>query len=112
MLKATLASPSFIGVPTAPTPSVSTNNTQIATTAYVKDVVSQTIDGSPAALDTLKEISSALNDDKNFFVTINNSLATKAPSNYATVQGTTTFTCPLNIPIAGIKIANVQRLQT
>ena len=64
--KATLASPSFIGVPTAPTPSISTNNTQIATTAYVKDVVSQIIDGSPAALDTLKEISSALNDDKNF----------------------------------------------
>jgi hypothetical protein len=110
--KATLASPSFIGVPTAPTPSVSTNNTQIATTAYVKDVVSQIIDGSPAALDTLKEISSALNDDKNFFVTINNSLATKAPLNNATFNGTTTFTGPLNIPINGINIANIQGLQT
>jgi hypothetical protein len=65
--KATLASPSFIGVPTAPTPSVATNTTQIATTAYVKDVVSPIIDGPPAALDTLKEISSALNDDTNIF---------------------------------------------
>ena len=60
----------------------------------------------------MKEISSALNDDKNFFVTINNSLATKAPINNATFKGTTTFTGPLNIPINGINIAKIQRLQT
>lgn len=35
-LKAPIASPSFTGTPTAPTPSAATNSTQIATTAYVK----------------------------------------------------------------------------
>ena len=35
-LKAPLASPAFTGTPTAPTPSLSDNNTNIATTEYVK----------------------------------------------------------------------------
>lgn len=35
-LKANLASPTLTGTPTAPTAAVATNNTQIATTAYVK----------------------------------------------------------------------------
>lgn len=38
--KANLASPEFTGVPTAPTASSSTNNTQIASTAFVQSVVS------------------------------------------------------------------------
>ena len=38
-LKAPLASPVFTGVPTAPTASANTNNTQIATTAYVDSAV-------------------------------------------------------------------------
>lgn len=37
--KAPLNSPSLTGVPTAPTAAVATNNTQIATTAFVKSVV-------------------------------------------------------------------------
>ena len=36
-LKAPLASPDLTGTPTAPTPATSTNSTQIATTAFVKD---------------------------------------------------------------------------
>ena len=36
---AKLASPNFTGTPTAPTPSASTNNTQIATTAFTQTVV-------------------------------------------------------------------------
>jgi hypothetical protein len=110
--KANLVSPVFVGVPTAPTPGISTNNTQIATTAFVKDVVSGIIDGAPEALNTLKEISTALQDDKNIFSTITNSLATKAPINNAVFQGTTTFTGPLNVPINGLNIANISGLQT
>lgn len=34
-LKATIASPTFTGTPAAPTPAISTNTTQLATTAYV-----------------------------------------------------------------------------
>jgi hypothetical protein len=35
------ASPTFTGTPLAPTPSVSTDNTQIATTAFVRDIIPQ-----------------------------------------------------------------------
>ena len=38
--KANLASPEFTGVPTAPTASSSTNNTQIASTAFVQSLIS------------------------------------------------------------------------
>jgi len=70
--KAFLTSPAFIGVPTAPTAATSSNTTQIATTASVKDVIAQIVDGAPDAMNTLKEISQALNDDKNYFATITN----------------------------------------
>lgn len=43
--KADLASPTFTGTPKAPTPSASTNNTQIATTAYVTSAISTAISG-------------------------------------------------------------------
>ena len=39
-LKAPLASPAFTGAPTAPTAASSTNNTQIATTEFVKTAIS------------------------------------------------------------------------
>lgn len=42
---ALLASPSFSGTPKAPTPSSATNNTQIATTAFVKAVLSSSGNG-------------------------------------------------------------------
>ncbi len=42
-LKANLASPTFTGVPLAPTASADTNNTQIATTAYADAKVADTI---------------------------------------------------------------------
>jgi hypothetical protein len=38
-LKANIASPNFLGVPTAPTAGTTVNNTQIATTAFVKTAV-------------------------------------------------------------------------
>lgn len=43
--KANLASPTFTGTPKAPTPSASTNNTQIATTAYVTSAIATAISG-------------------------------------------------------------------
>ena len=39
-LKANIASPEFTGTPKAPTPATSTNNTQIATTEFVKSAIS------------------------------------------------------------------------
>lgn len=46
--KAPLASPGFTGAPTAPTAAAATNNTQIATTAYVKSQLANTaLTGTP-----------------------------------------------------------------
>ncbi len=42
-LRATIASPSFTGTPTAPTPQDGTNDTQIATTAFVQNIVSSSV---------------------------------------------------------------------
>lgn len=47
---ATKASPTFTGTPKAPTAAATTNNTQIATTAFVKTVINRTT--SVAAADT------------------------------------------------------------
>lgn len=42
--KSNLASPTFTGTPSAPTATNATNNTQIATTAFVHSVVKSSID--------------------------------------------------------------------
>ena len=75
---APLSSPSFIGVPTAPTASSGTNTTQIASTAFVRTEISNLISAAPSALDTLNELSAALGNDPNFATTITNNLASKA----------------------------------
>lgn len=78
-LKAPLASPALTGVPTAPTASQGTNNTQIATTAYVRAAISALVGSSPEALDTLNELAAALGNDPNFATTMTNALAGKQP---------------------------------
>lgn len=61
---ATLVSPTFTGVPAAPTATAGTNNTQIATTAFVNTAVSSAIAGATqfqgtiAAESTLKALTS------------------------------------------------------
>jgi len=78
-LKAPLASPVLTGTPTAPTAVQSTNNTQIATTAFVKAALAGLVGSSPAALDTLNELAAALGNDPNFATTVMNALARKQP---------------------------------
>lgn len=78
-LKAPLASPALTGTPTAPTAAQTVNNTQIATTAFVKSALAALVDSSPAALDTLNELAAALGNDPNFATTMTNALAGKQP---------------------------------
>ncbi|WP_440589140.1 phage tail protein [Klebsiella pneumoniae] len=78
-LKAPVDSPEFIGIPTSPTPEQGTNSTQIANAAFVQAAITALIDGSPSALDTLKKIADAINNDPQFSQTINDALALKAP---------------------------------
>ena len=55
------------------------NNTQIATTAFVKSAVAGLVGSSPEALDTLNELAAALGNDPNFATTVMNALAGKQP---------------------------------
>ncbi|EPB3363700.1 phage tail protein [Escherichia coli] len=78
-LKAPLSSPALTGTPTAPTAAKSVNNTQIATTAFVKSAIAGMVGSAPAALDTLNELAAALGNDPNFATTMLNALAGKQP---------------------------------
>ena len=90
-LKAPLASPALTGIPTAPTAAQTVNNTQIATTAFVKAALAALVGSSPAALDTLNELAAALGNDPNFATTMTNALAGKQPldSTLTTLSGKT-----------------------
>jgi len=87
-LKATIASPAFTGVPTAPTAANTVNNTQIATTAYVKTVIGDLINSAPATLDTLGEIATSLANNASLSSTLTTSIALKAPLADPTFTGT------------------------
>ena len=72
------ASPAFTGVPTAPTANPNTNNTQIATTAFVKIAIAALVGSAPAALDTLEELARALAGDANLKATLLAEIGKKA----------------------------------
>ena len=71
--------PSNLDATVATTQSASDNSTNVATTAYVTTALSNLVDSSPSALNTLNELAAALNDDASFSTTVNNSIATKSP---------------------------------
>nr|DAX69189.1 MAG TPA: tail fiber protein [Caudoviricetes sp.] len=72
------ASPEFTGIPTAPTAALGTNNTQIATTAFVKTAIAALVGSAPAALDTLEELARALAGDANLKATLLAEIGKKA----------------------------------
>ena len=72
---------------TATTQSASDNSTKVATTAYTDTAISNLVDSSPAALNTLNELAAALGDDANFSTTVNNNIATKMPKSGGTFTG-------------------------
>ena len=101
-VKADIASPEFTGTPKAPTATAGTNTTQIATTEFVTAAVaaaiSALVDSSPAALDTLKELATALGNDANFSTTVTNALANKAAKTNDTITvATADLTTAFNV---------------
>lgn len=76
---APLSSPALIGTPTAPTAAPGTNTTQVSTTAFVAAAIAALIGTAPGVLDTLGEISDAINDDANLYTTLVTALAGKQP---------------------------------
>ena len=85
---APLASPALTGVPTAPTAISSTNTTQVATTEYVKSVVSDLTNGAGAAYDTLKELQDLMVADDTATTALTTLVGTKAPIASPTFTGT------------------------
>ncbi|MFV2245330.1 tail fiber protein [Escherichia coli] len=77
--KAPINSPNLTGTPTAPTATKGTNNTQIASTAFVMAAIAALVDSSPDALNTLNELAAALGNDPNFATTVIDALAGKQP---------------------------------
>ncbi len=81
-LKAPLASPIFTGLPEVPTAPAGSNSKLAANTAFVQkavqDAITAVMDGAPGALDTLKELATALGNDPNFSTTILTALNGKA----------------------------------
>ncbi|EHU9220381.1 TPA: phage tail protein [Escherichia coli] len=94
--------PTFTGEPKAPTPAAGNNTTRIATTEFVQAAITALINGAPATLDTLKEITAAINNDPKFSTTINNALALKAPLSSPALTGTPTA------PTAAQSVNNTQ----
>lgn len=86
--KANLAGADFTGKVTMPTAPAGTNNTQGATTAFVVAAIASLVNGSPEALDTLKELATALGNDPNFATTITNLIATKLDKTGTAVKAT------------------------
>ena len=109
-VKADIASPEFTGTPKAPTATAGTNTTQIATTEFVTAAVaaaiSALVDSSPAALDTLKELATALGNDANFSTTVTNALANKAAKNNDTI------TVATEDPTSAFNVRNVKATAT
>jgi len=62
-----------------------------ATKGYVDTSISNLIDSSPAALDTLNELAAALGDDPNFATTVTNEIATKLSLSGGTMTGDITL---------------------
>lgn len=85
---APLNNPNFSGIPTVPTASTGTNTTQAASTAFVRNEISNLVGSAPSTLDTLNELASALGNDANFSTTITNNLAGKANLSGASFTGT------------------------
>lgn len=121
-------SPAFTGIPTAPTPHDNTNSTQIATTAYVKKLIANLVNGAPETLDTLKEIADALGENDDAVQALNAAIGNKVDkvagkglstndfttaeknklSGIATGANKTTYTNNLSATVAGTALDAVQ----
>jgi hypothetical protein len=73
------------------------NTTKLATTEFVQGRVNAVIAGSPELLNTLTELSAAINNDENFAVTVSNEIGTKVSKSGDTMTGILTLVgAPIN----------------
>jgi len=65
-----------------------------ATASDISTAISNLVDSSPAALNTLNELAAALNDDENYATTVTTALSGKAPIASPALTGTPTAPTP------------------
>lgn len=87
---APLKDPSFIGTPTVPNAEQNEIDFRIANTAFVAQAIANLNGGAPAVLNTLKKLASAINNDANFYSTVNSALGQKASLSDFTSSKTST----------------------
>ena len=98
-----LSSPALTGTPTAPTAAANTNTTQVATTAYVQQEITDLVGGAPGALDTLNELAAAINDDASYASTTTTALGARLSSTATvTLSGDVTGTANFSGNVATI----------
>ena len=76
---APLNSPNLTGTPTTPDITAGTSTTQIANTKFVMTAIANLIDSAPESLNTLSELSSALNNDPSFATNVMTAIGEKLP---------------------------------
>jgi hypothetical protein len=72
------------------------NLTPTEITSAINLAITNLVDSSPAALNTLNELAAAINDDPDFYNTIVTALSAKAPLASPTFTGTVTVPTPVN----------------
>ncbi|MDM3097124.1 hypothetical protein [Citrobacter sp. Cf140] len=75
---APLKDPSFMGTPTVPDAEQDEIDFRIANTAFVAQAIANLNGGAPVALNTLKKLALAINNDANFYITVSNAIGQKA----------------------------------
>ncbi|AGA74252.1 phage tail protein [Pseudomonas plecoglossicida] len=99
-LKANVASPTFTGAVSVPTPAAGNNSKLAANTEFVQVTIAALIAAAPGALDTLNELAAALGNDPNFAATVTNALALKAPLASPAFTGVPTGPSPALLDIS------------
>lgn len=95
-------SPTLTGSPRAPTPAGADNSTRIATTAYVKTLIANLVNGAPETLDTLKEIADALGENDDAVQALNAAIGKKVDKVSGKGLSTNDFTTAEKDKLAGI----------
>jgi len=83
---------------------VATGLASKATPADITTAINNLINEAPVTMNTLKEISNALNDDNHIATTLANQIATKAPSNNPTLTGTVTIPSGSDLVVHGVNV--------
>lgn len=79
-------------------------STETCSKEYVDQKIAELVNSAPEQLDTLQELSRALNNDKDFAVTVNNLLAQKLDKSGGTVTGNLTVNGTLKSKDTLIKV--------